>query len=495
MISSKAGVINRFLKLGAFPFLLFLVNITIFRGVFGLAKPYLHNYMENVMLVNSWGLVAGHGLYRLSELNNVPSFLATYPPIFYFIIAMGIKIWGITYVPGRIVVLCSLIGCAVLITLISRRRGADMQSSIMGGLLFLGAWPVYLWSRYLRVDFLAIFFELAAVYAIFGKNNFKNNAAFIIFALLAGYTKQTAFGLVAGSLLVAILSPDELIKRRGIALASIYAISAITIFGLIEIVTGGRFHKFVIGIFLGNMSADLFLKMIRSIISDPISFALITTTIIMIMLEKNERRLIPFVGIPFLIAISTIGKIGSGQNYFFETFAACSIAVSILLDRINKPGRRVAPAIIINILIILAVVSSSIKRAEKLEPLFAEAKYIFTPNTASPSVALTKLMRDTLPPGSLVLAQHSDLPLFANCVPAMSDPYTLTILAENGTWDPAPVVDAIRAKKVAMVLILEELTVDSPMIYMPREVAKSILENYMKVQTFWTGYEMYIPKQ
>lgn len=492
----NAGNFNRLLKPLVFISVSSLAILTIIRGVLGIPTPYLHNYMENVMLANSWGLAAGLGLYRASMLNEVPLFIATYPPIFYFIVAAGIKIWGITYIPGRIVSFFALIGCAVLIALISRRRGVSKFSSVLAAFLFLGAWPIYLWSRFLRVDSPAVFFELAAVYSIAGGKYSKRRAAlFVIFALLAGYTKQTAFGIVFGSLLIMIFYSDNHWRRRGIFLASVYAISAILAFALIEIYTGWGFHKFVIETNMMGLSFDLFLQMTGALISDPVSIALISMSVIAIATEKQDRWLTPFVGIPLLLALATIGKMGSGPNYFIETIAVCSVASGVFIDRIKKPDQRSMKTALTFLLIFFSVACAGYLRWGSVKSLLNDAKYFKSPDTANTCIRFTNLMRNTLPPGSLVLAQYSDLPLFAGCVPAMSDPLTMAMLVDRGAWNPAPVVTAIREKKIALVLTLEEITTDKPMRYMPQEVAKAIKENYSKQPNLWIGYELYIPNR
>jgi len=223
---------------------------TFFRAISGMLTPYLHNYGENTILVNAWGLATGHGLYRLSELKQVPVFAATYPPVLYLLVAAGIKIWGISYTPGRLLVYIALFGSAAMIVGIARRRGCDVRVAVMAGFAFLGVFPVYRWSPYLRVDFPALFFELAAVYIYLGPGApVKRAGGFVIMGLLAGYTKQSIFCLAVAALLGAVIegSPEE--KKRAVIIGCAYALSAAAVFGLLEALTDGSFHEFVIGSF------------------------------------------------------------------------------------------------------------------------------------------------------------------------------------------------------------------------------------------------------
>ena len=103
-------------------------------------------------------------------------------------------------------------------------------------------------------------------------------------------------------------------------------------------------------------------------------------------------------------------------------------------------------------------------------------------------------MRQHLPPNSLVLAEYSDLPLFAGCVPVMSDPFLLTMMAKKGKWDPAPVVEALRSHKVALVLTKSPINSQKQVNYLPMEVTRAIEENYKILMTN-SGFVFYLPKK
>ena len=94
----------------------------------------------------------------------------------------------------------------------------------------------------------------------------------------------------------------------------------------------------------------------------------------------------------------------------------------------------------------------------------------------------------------MVLADFSDRPLFADCVPAMSDPYLLTIMAEDGKWDPSPVVKALQEKRIAVVLLREKLSYPEPMLFLPKDVAKAVVENYEQVP-IKSILSVYVPKK
>ncbi|GEM_PF-3398338 len=467
------------------------VLITIIRGATGLPAPYLHNYGENALLVNAWGLATGHGLYRLSELNSVPVFMAPYPPVFYLIAAGAIKLWGISYVPGRLVSFIAMLGCAVMSACIARRRGCDTSSAVIAALAFLGAWPVYRWCRFMRVDSLAVFFELAAVFILLGRSAPKRRAAvFVAMAVLAGYTKQNAFGLAGGALLGMILAGDSLQKKRAYLIGSAYALTAVLVFLVIEAATGGSFHQFALGSFHKQMTAEVFAERVLVFLQDPISTALLAFAVIAAIVGKRDKWLMAFLAVPTVMALATVGKEGSGPNYFIETLAACAVGAAVLLHSVRSrrsAGRDMGIALICGILALCVASSFYIRKV----PYKALTKSIKSLNSSpGPSIVFIK---SNLSPGSLVLAQYSDMPLFANCVPAISDPYTLTRMARAGKWDPSPLVEALNNRRVDLVIMSEKVTSAGPMRFLPEAVAEAIERNYVLMAPQIPMYDLYAP--
>jgi len=469
--------------------------LTVIRVIVGLPAPYVHNYGENIVLVNAWGLATGHGLYRLSELNNVPVFMAPYPPVIYLLVALGIKVWGITFIPGRLLGFLAWIGCAVMIAGIARRRGCDKTSSIIAALAFSATWPVYVWARYLRVDALAIFLETAAVFILLGRNAPKRRAiAFIALAVMAGYTKQSAFGLVVGTLLGLMLDGDARQRKRIFLIGVFYGLAAFLIFVALELITKGTFHIFALGSFRKIIEWRILLGRLTALSQDPLCIAVIVLGIAAMLKRRGGWWTVTFIAVPMVTALSTAGKMGAGLNYFIETIAACSVGMALLMSPSGERSdtRRNYATVSLCAILCLCVLGSAYSRRASLEDLWINIKRFNNAIQPGPSIMFMKM---NLPPGSMVLSQYSELPLFADCVPAMSDPYSLSRMADDGKWDPSPVVEALRNHRINLVIMAEKVDSSRQMVFLPAEVAKAIEENYAPLPGYIPGRYLYAPKR
>ena len=308
---------RRVLSIAILEFLVFFALVTIVRCITVIPIPHLQNYGECIVFVNAWGLATGHGLYRLSVINKVPMFFAAYSPIFYLLLAAGFKLWGISYIPGRTLALLATIGCAIMVALIARRRGCDNSSAIAGGLAFISTWPLYIFGAYLRVDQLAVFFELVAVYLILDSSISVRRAAVIVFfGVMAGYTKQTAFNLVLGSLIGLMIEGDIRQKKRIFVIGCAYGLAAAVIFFIMELITGWSFHQFINPKVYMGFSRNYFLERVWEVLRDPVSAVIIILGIMGIVFEKRRFWIGIFIGIPLVWALRVEGMKGTSCNHF-----------------------------------------------------------------------------------------------------------------------------------------------------------------------------------
>ena len=114
--------------------------------------------------------------------------------------------------------------------------------------------------------------------------------------------------------------------------------------------------------------------------------------------------------------------------------------------------------------------------------------------TQSKSYFTVQFMKKNLPPGSLVLAQNPDLPLFADCIPAMSDTFSLTLKVKIGSWNPAPVVEALNKRRIPLVVTSENINSAELNRFFPEEVEKAIKNNY-RLSLDYFGIYFYQPAQ
>jgi len=472
--------------------------LTIARAVIGIPTPHLHNYGESIVLANAWGLATGHGLYRWSELDNVPMFFAAYPPIFYLPVAAGIKMWGISYVFGRSLVLLSMIGCSIMIAAIARRLGCDNLSSFAGGIMFMATWPIYVFGSYLRVDGPAVLFELIAVFILLKpKMKLRHAIGFVFFAVLAGYTKQLAFTLVAGALLGMLIGGDGSHRKRLFGIGAAYGATAILVFLAIEYWTGWHFHQFVMAGVDKSFSWEHFIRNTMEMVRDPITVAVAILGIMGFVYRRERIWYSALIIVPMAMAFRLVGVRGADINHFFEPMAACCIGAALFMNMVgNKKLNGHFRACVFLLLIFVFSLAESVYlrkgSTKKAEMILTDSGVLTNQTLKSPTAV--SLMKEFLSPGDLVLSQHPDLPLFAGCLPAMTDPLTISLISNHNGEIPLPVVEALGDRRVKLVIMKEEITTAHPMQFLPKGAAEAIEDNYHRVPLYSFGYAFYEPK-
>ena len=229
------------------------------------------------------------------------------------------------------------------------------------------------------------------------------------------------------------------------------------------------------------------------LVSDPLSDAVIILGLIGALYGKGRRWNAAFCGVPVMWALGTVGYRGSGPNYFFESLSVLCVCMAVLLQSaqaISVSSRSWRRVLVCSVLI-LGCLGSAYGRG-------VSPKYFFNIlddfRKSSHPLPIVQFMEQKLPPHSIVLAECSDLPLFAGYVPAVSDPYILTMMSEKGKWDPAPVVEALRDHRIGFVMIGEKIEGERPSRFFPAEVADAIYKNYKRIGRYGDT-ELYMPKQ
>jgi len=169
-----------------------------------------------------------------------------------------------------------------------------------------------------------------------------------------------------------------------------------------------------------------------------------------------ERQWRAYFVLSGLVALVTVGKIGASSNYWLELTAATSVLIGILAARVVEPSATRA-----------AFTSSGLAALVLASLLTCIPAYEATMNQTA-AVALSGPPEDIADrlqasafvasePGP-VLTDDPDLALQAGKHVEFELIYTL--LALQGVWDEAPVLNAIRSREFGVVVLQEPL--DAP---------------------------------
>lgn len=262
------------------------------------------------------------------SLPSTPPFnVSFYTPIGFYVLGFVNRIFGESLVVGRMLNLFYTLGCMVMVFLIVKHETKDKLASIIAAAFPMTAVTMIAWSFFIRVDLLAVMFDLIGVYIVL--RNKEISAVFwaIPIFLLAFYTKQS---VLAGGLATCVYLLINN-RRRGILFTTIFALSGIVTLGIAEIITHGGFLKEIL---LYQRTSPAFQNPINIFLTVATSACLYLPAVVMAAnwLKDNLRHFLSL----FMLSALAVGTLtllhpGGNINYLFEVIFALSILAGIWL--------------------------------------------------------------------------------------------------------------------------------------------------------------------
>ncbi len=153
-----------------------------------IAYPFGLEWLEGASLIQVHRILSGQPLYTRPSLDYIS---LLYSPLYFYLSALIARVIGFGFLPLRLVSFISSLGCAALIGGWVRKHTGGLFVPLMAGGSFLATYKIDgAWFDIARVDMLALFFLLLAVYLIEGRAALQLLLAGVAMAL-ASLTKQT----------------------------------------------------------------------------------------------------------------------------------------------------------------------------------------------------------------------------------------------------------------------------------------------------------------
>lgn len=408
--------------------------------------PYQLDYEEGNIL--NAAVCLTHGLSPYPNPHVLPSVINPYGPVLYLLEAALVKIFGLTFFPGRLLVIISGIAAAALIASIIRRENSSagvspavarascpssLAAAIAFGSLFLCSPFVQFWWPLLRVDLLGLALTLAGL-ALFLREPRRawTTAALLIAAI---YTKHTLLAAPAACFVWAILNQQQK--------AAIRLLIACVTFGAIVFAAGEVFTHGVLAFALFRTHPDPYrwseypsaLRQVAEV--NPLLVILAAALLIGDLRQKKLS--LPLLYLIFsAVAVLTIGKAGSNSNHLLELIAALCLAAGAgfkyLLD-LN--GVRLLIPLTLALLISYLTVDHA--RHLAFEPR----------NSACDQIV--GLIRQQ--PGPYILSENTGAVVLAGKSPLISNPFVYTQLVKYAGWPDNQLVNMLQSRQVPLVLI------------------------------------------
>lgn len=427
--------------------LLFIMSIAVnyvIRAIHAINYPQPLDYGEGPLLNQVRLMLRGVSYYK--DINTPPYIIGNYPPVYNLITSIFVPVFGLKFAAGRFVTLASVLLASYVLYLIVFKLSGNRFISILSGAFYLAIDYIYVWGVYMRVDELAILFNLIGIYWVIKyENDYKKLRFCIIFFLLALYTRQS---MIAGTLAAFfyLFSKD---KKTAYKLFCYMALIGMGIFALLDVITKGQFYLHIV-----KYNANFFtFKQLKFFMT----FELNTYTAMLIIagvfalysLKSKKYRIISLYFISAFLVQLTVGKVGSMLNYLIEpTAAAGAVTALCFSEGTRKAERDKNAAVYVSMALILILMICN---------------YKYGPNTLNWGVnpgkapyGLDRLVESTKGP---ILAENLGI-LPAHDRDIYYDPFIFTQLSYQGIWDQNKIVRDIDLKKFKLIMLEFDLRLD-----------------------------------
>ncbi len=437
---------------------------------------YPLDYGEAPLVDQALRLAAGKSIYR-PDLATPPYTVSNYPPLYPLALALLVRIFGPSFVAGRLIsILCAVL-TALLLGKIIGRFSHDRVAAAASGLLFLAFPYVIGWSKLARVDLLALALSLAGLYLLIGRPVTREGV--IGRGLLRGMTLRrlgiaVTWGEVIGGglLLVAAIYTRQSYalaaplaafawlwtrsRRHAIGLAALVGGLSLALFLILNALTGGGFLYNIVTANVNAFQMDGLARWWRALRSAaPILLLLgglylgMGKTFEVVRPHRPEASKVslwPLLAsylIGAALSALTIVKIGSNMNYLLELCAALSLVTGawVAWSR-GRPWLRAA------LLLLLALQVGLLMRASLADPVEGLQWRIEQPQSA-----FTELEQIVAGADGPILADEFMGLLTLQNKPLYIQPFEVTQLANAGLWDQSPLLAGIRAREFPAIFI------------------------------------------
>lgn len=352
----KRGESIRTLKYLIFLFCLLNLTLFFFHALSIITFPGSFEYGEGILIyqANMPGIL---GFY--SDIHRAPFNISSYTPVAVILYSLIVKTLGLNLIALRILPLLCQIFMILFMGLIIRRFSGDMLIAIIFPLLFLGDSAFMYWTALIRVDYIALMFNMAgACLFLWGKDDRKYPFSLLLFTL-AFFTKQSAItGMVAFYVCLFIFERDRFRKYIWIGPTAVILISL-----LLNLLTGGRYLLHTLFLYMAKpMDIKGAILIFKGLFLDrlPImAMGLISLVYLLVNMKKVGDRTVNFVVTYFittLIFLFSIFKAGSATNHYLEMLGVMYLVMGIAVSMLEKAGRET----ILSLFLLVFLINTSV---------------------------------------------------------------------------------------------------------------------------------------
>ena len=395
----------------------------------------------------------------------LPYIINLYGPVPYYLGAVCIKSFGVSFTAPRILVAVSAGWCAVIIALLVHHWGGSPRVSAVFGALYVAMGPTQEWLVYYRVDLIGIAFALTGLYIYAKSRRQYFSVLFFATALFCKFTLLSApFACFADA-----LCRREWRKAFGFAACSLALGSLLFLWMQQE--TQGWFGVHTI---LANTRCPYSLSAaLKSIYKDQLNPAcclvVLGVALVYYALSCPDLRLpVIYLGGAFLSLLAA-GKAGAADNYFLESYAALCLCGGIAYQLLRKQADFQSMISALLPATLALYVMLNLHSARQPAP-YSECRQAYDYVKAE---SATDVLSDNL--GAVLMAGK---PILIN------GPFLWSSQIANGGWPETDsnLVELIRSHQLGLILLSSRI--DGAVEPWPEPVLDATRENYVLTKTF-----------
>lgn len=411
------------------------IVLWVYRVLTNIGQPQME-YSEALLLYTSKLFVTGKFSWTLSS--TPPFNVAFYTPIGTYILGLFCKVFGFTLVAGRVLNLAYMAGIIGTIYLIVKRETKDNLVSWIAAILPMTAVTMIAWSFIIRIDLLAVLFEIIGIYfALRYKDNFKILWS-IPFFLLAFYTKQN---MLAGAVAVFFYLWFAKLKWTATLFAGVYGTLLVGIFAAASILTNNGFFKEII---LYQRTSPALQNPITATITVLSVLAIYLPIVVMAAVWLNKRTLKSLLGIYAISALVinafTYYHIGGGFNYMEETIVALSILSGLWIAQADFNKDKTQAVLIATVIFSVCLFYLSVSGNM--------GSYYPGESSAAETATAEKIISDATYP---ILTENFGIVFFAGKEPYY-DSFVFDNMAHTGQFDESIVLNDLTSHRIEYVI-------------------------------------------
>lgn len=379
---------------------------------------------------NMWNVsLFGSGDWEWNALAGPPYNDVFYPPVSYILMGIFTKPFGYSLIAGRVFYIIVTAGCLITTYFIVRHYVQSKVFALIGAILPLMNSIVVAFSFIVRVDMLAVLFELLGFYLFIKYEKTKFVYLSLIVFVLAFFTKQTAVaGMVAAVIYLFFTN-----RRTGIIYSGLYICSIGIIFLCTNTLTHGEFYRQIV-LYQGMDKWNSLFNVLYTTV-------LVTIYIIPVayfgLIHINTKFRSPtalYALAAFIINGVTVFHIGGTMNYLLEAIFALSIAAAITIPSLMHKHKLMIAVIFLFPVVLLITFVPNLK---SLSPDYTE-KY-------NQAVAIIK---DATYP---VLTENAGIVLAAGKKPYY-EPFVYKNMYELGYFDDSVLINDLETGHIEYVI-------------------------------------------